>query len=129
MKVHQAFLTVLIAPLVGALLFLWSIGQFDTMSEATIGSLIGFIFLSWFLAMLMTLVIGFPLGFALSAVLRRLQRESLAAYLVLGPSMALVLAMLLGDPAMGGGFVVTAAILALGYWFFIAKQRVANELG
>ena len=126
MKVHQAFQTVLVAPLGGVVLYFWSIGQFNTMADSTIGSLLGFVFFSWLVAMAITLIIGFPIGLALSAVLRRFHRESLAAYLILGTA-ALILAILLGDPAMSTGFVVTASILAGGYWFFIAKPRIASE--
>lgn len=109
--------------------YLWLIGQFETMADAPIGALLGFVFICWIVAITITLVIGFPVGFGLSAILRRYHRESLIAYLTLGPGLALILAIVLGDNAMGFGFVATATILALGYWFFIAKPRVDNEAG
>ena len=128
MKVHQAFQTVLVAPLVGVVSYLWLIGQFETMGDAGIGSVVGFVIICWIVAMAITLVIGFPVGFGLSAVLRRWHQESLVAYLTLGPGLALILAIILGDPEMGVGFAATATILALGYWFFVAKPRVENDV-
>ena len=126
MKVHQAFQTVLLAPLIGLLSYFGLIGQFRMMVDASAGSVLGFVFFSWIIAMMVTVLIGFPLGFALSAILRRLGRESLVAYMTIGPTLAFALAVVLGDEAMGLGFVVTSSVLALGYWRFIARPRIES---
>lgn len=76
--------------------------------------------------MAMTLTIGFPLGFAVAAILRRLGRESLPAYLGIAVALALLLAILLGELAMGLGVIATAVLLVFGYWFGVAKPRLEN---
>ncbi len=129
MKVHQTFLTVLIAPLVGVLLYLWSIGQFETMADAPTSGLLGFVFISWIVAMAITLMVGFPLGFCFSAILRRLHRESLLAYLIGAICLSGTLSLLLGDEPMSLGFATTAVLLAFGYWFGVAKPRIESEVG
>ena len=81
----------------------------------------------WLVAMLVTLVIGFPVGLGVSKILRRFNRETLVAYLATASGTAVVIAMFLGDPIMGVGFVTTAVTLAFGYWFFVAKPHIDNE--
>jgi hypothetical protein len=128
LKVHHTYLTVLIAPLVGVLLYLWSIGQFETMADAPTSSLLGFVFLCWIIAMVITLIVGFPLGFGFSAILRRFHRESLLAYLIGAILLSGMLTLLLGDELMSIGFAATAVLLAFGYWFGVARPRIEAEV-
>lgn len=129
MKVNLTILTVFFAPLVGVLIYLGAIGQFEIMADAEVSGLLGFIFFAWIVATLVTVIIGLPLGFGFSALLRRFNRESLLAYLLGAIVFALVLAFLAGEIELGLGITATAVLLAAGYWFGVAKPRVEFENG
>ena len=126
MKPNTVFFGVLLAPLLGVLIYLWSIGQFGTMAQAEFGSMLGFVLLCWIVAMIITMIIGFPLGFGAAHILRKTHRESLLAYILFGGGLAAGLTFLVGDPAVGVGFIITAIVLAFTYWFGVAKDRVEN---
>jgi hypothetical protein len=118
----------LFAPFAGVLLYFSLIGLVKPIDLASVWSISDFLFISWIVAIFITIIIGLPLGWGAAHILRRLHMESLLAYLVIGTGMAVGLAFLVGDPAMGAGFVITAAILAMAYWFGVAKERVDKQI-
>lgn len=132
-----AFLTVLFAPLIGALTWMsemmYQIHHLAILSGEGSGKLwttlvddfdgfLTMVFAGWLYALFMTVVLGLPIGFAISFLMKKLNFEGLLHYIFAG----LVAALLLNFVLWGGGEfqlsqTITGGLLGLGFWMFVRR--------
>lgn len=132
-----AFLTVLFAPLIGALTWMGEMmylihqravrsgegsGKLWTILVDDFDGFLTMVFAGWVYALIMTVVLGLPIGFAISFLMKKLNFEGLLHYLFAG----LVAAWLLNFIVWGGGEfqlsqTITGGLLGLGFWMFVRR--------
>ena len=143
MHLGKAALAVLIAPLIGSLVWLVqtmlrsqriaeelrdpSFSMFSTgMNDP--GGMMQLLMIGWFFGLLLTVIVGLPLGFVISLLLRRADLEGAPHYIVAGAATAFAASTVL--PAVGGfslAIAVTGAILGAAFWYFVRKPAIAAE--
>ncbi|MXP28461.1 hypothetical protein GRI58_06445 [Porphyrobacter algicida] len=122
MKISPSFLTVILAPLAGVVVYVSPIllaYPFDL-------GLLGIVLLIWFLALLIVAMIGLPIGFGVARLLQRLSMENLLSFVVCGTVIAAALPLSVGWFELVFGCAVTGALLGAGYWQFEVRPYRDN---
>ena len=123
----KAIGVVVFAPLVGAIAYAlqsaiqWM--RFETAAEAFKIAMFTVPF-GWLYGLVLTLIVGLPIGFLSAWLLKRAKSESLIAYGVMGSSLALCFSMAL--PSRQDFWLpitLTGLLLGLGYWGTAASKK------
>jgi len=123
-RLHRSFLTILFAPLVGVVCYLWLIGQFDNASLEW--GFAFFVLIGWCIALGITAMIGVPLGLGLAHLMRGRCLESRMTYALAGTVLAASLPAAIGWWELVIPAAQTGLLLSLGYWQFEAKPRLTD---
>jgi hypothetical protein len=124
-SVHRSFLTVLFAPLAGVILYLLLIDQFEIGYPTS--DLLFLIAVAWFVALLITAMIGIPIGLGIAHYLRKFGLESVWMYGAIGFVVAAILPAIVGWSELIAPAALVGCVLGLGYWQFEAKPRLADD--
>jgi hypothetical protein len=117
-------LTTLFAPLFGVLLYLYLIGQMA--NAAPTWGFLFFVLMCWFVALLLTAMLGVPIGLGMAHLLRSRHIETVWSYGSAGLLVAGSLPLLFGVYELVLPTAFTGLLLGVGYWVFEARPRLAE---
>jgi hypothetical protein len=133
LRAIKAAIAVFVAPLVGTISYVLQIyGLSVDAMRADLHDVLSIIVIGWVVGLVFTIVIGLPVGFALSFVLRRLDLESLGFYAIAGAVLAFVVSLIL--PGIFGSqfrisILTTGTLLGVCFWQIVRRPalRLAEE--